>query len=615
MAKLKLKKKPKMNDLSISKRKIKKQKAGTMKKGVSKKPGAGKKQLKTKFKKSPHAQQSKYSNNGLEANNLPLKLHPRDALLNARFRKNSKDIERFKSASNQNISEISDPTQLVNPDTIRQAIIGIRKLSSKPQEEKKKKLLEDSSEDESFVFLQVTLCKIPAPVIGQHVPKLLSIKVRLPHSLTDDGTEVMLITKDLKRGIRADHKNTLHYYTELLQRHGAASLISEVIPLRMLKVEYRDYEAKRHLANRFDVVLCDDTVMRFVPQFLGKNFYRKKIVPVQVNLKTEDLYNELTRALSVSLLTFSSAGNSGIMKVGRLSHTDEEIVENILAVVKKLARSIPGGWKNIMNLNLKLALSLSVPIYVKIGSLNDIGVIPQRPLYMKKPISGVLNNRVVTIYPDSSITVVNMHKKVLDRIPEDEIDEIPKKFKKYVARNCEKKTDKKENEGKKQKESECIVESEDISAVQAENTKVTSKEKKKKLSKKGKKQEKESTVKLVSGNTTEIKKKVKKKKTAKAKQQEEEVMMDLDQDGTTEIEFTKAKKSVKKKMGKKLAEYECSSSDDEDLEAQELAYLKKLSEQRKALDDTEGSVKDIDSDEAAAWNEMSDDDVDESDDE
>lgn len=50
----------------------------------------------------------------------------------------------------------------------------------------------------------------------------------------------------------------------------------QVIPLRQLKVEYKEFEAKRLLANRTDVLLCDDTVVRFIPKFLSKHFYTKK---------------------------------------------------------------------------------------------------------------------------------------------------------------------------------------------------------------------------------------------------------------------------------------------------------------------------------------------------
>lgn len=50
----------------------------------------------------------------------------------------------------------------------------------------------------------------------------------------------------------------------------------QIIPLRQLKVEYKEFEAKRLLANRTDVLLCDDTVVRRIPKFLSKHFYTKK---------------------------------------------------------------------------------------------------------------------------------------------------------------------------------------------------------------------------------------------------------------------------------------------------------------------------------------------------
>ena len=63
----------------------------------------------------------------------------------------------------------------------------------------------------------------------------------------------------------------------------------QVISLRELKVEYKQYEAKIQLSNKFDLFLADDRIIRMVPQFLGKSFYKKKKIPLQINLKAKDL--------------------------------------------------------------------------------------------------------------------------------------------------------------------------------------------------------------------------------------------------------------------------------------------------------------------------------------
>jgi hypothetical protein len=46
-------------------------------------------------------------------------------------------------------------------------------------------------------------------------------------------------------------------------------------------------------ARRFDKVLVDDRIVRLVPQLLGKPFYKKKKLPVPVNLVASKLKEEV----------------------------------------------------------------------------------------------------------------------------------------------------------------------------------------------------------------------------------------------------------------------------------------------------------------------------------
>lgn len=46
------------------------------------------------------------------------------------------------------------------------------------------------------------------------------------------------------------------------------------MPLRQLRVEYKPYEARSKLSKRFDAVLVDRKVAKFVPRYLGKSFYQ-----------------------------------------------------------------------------------------------------------------------------------------------------------------------------------------------------------------------------------------------------------------------------------------------------------------------------------------------------
>ena len=50
----------------------------------------------------------------------------------------------------------------------------------------------------------------------------------------------------------------------------------QIMPLKQIKLEYQPFEAKRNLSNMYDVYLADATVMRLLPEILGKAFYGRK---------------------------------------------------------------------------------------------------------------------------------------------------------------------------------------------------------------------------------------------------------------------------------------------------------------------------------------------------
>ena len=103
-------------------------------------------------------------------------------------------------------------------------------------------------------------------------------------------TDVCLIVKDLKKGLREDHEESVNHFKDLIEEKGVTSeMVNEVISLRQLKVEYKQYEQKLSLVKRYDVFLADTRIMRLLPKFLGKPFYARKKFPVPINLNANDL--------------------------------------------------------------------------------------------------------------------------------------------------------------------------------------------------------------------------------------------------------------------------------------------------------------------------------------
>lgn len=66
----------------------------------------------------------------------------------------------------------------------------------------------------------------------------------------------------------------MEHFKEIFQKAGVSGL--DVISLRELKVEYKQYEAKIRLCHKYDKVLADARIIRLLPKLLGKPFYSRK---------------------------------------------------------------------------------------------------------------------------------------------------------------------------------------------------------------------------------------------------------------------------------------------------------------------------------------------------
>lgn len=78
----------------------------------------------------------------------------------------------------------------------------------------------------------------------------------LPHSPLPSPCDVCLIVKDLEKGIKVDHEPTANHFKEVLSGKGIGpELVSTIMPLRELRVEYNTYEARNALCGKFDVIL------------------------------------------------------------------------------------------------------------------------------------------------------------------------------------------------------------------------------------------------------------------------------------------------------------------------------------------------------------------------
>ncbi|KAK4528662.1 hypothetical protein GAYE_SCF62G6607 [Galdieria yellowstonensis] len=238
--------------------------------------------------------------------------------------------------------EMVEEEELVPRERILEAVQALRALREKQDRKTRHSLL---SESEDFIFFIVTFRQIPERKAWKPCP------ITLPHPIYIAGeSEVCFIVKDPQRQIK-----------DYLAEHHIEG-ISKVIGVTKLRKKYSTFALRRELIQSYDLFLADDRVVPMLARALGKECFRKKKVPIPINMEKKDIGREIQKALQRTYL-FYVDGPCSSARIGKMSFTDEAIVENVLSGVSTLSRSSSGGWDNIQSLLLKTVDSVALPIY------------------------------------------------------------------------------------------------------------------------------------------------------------------------------------------------------------------------------------------------------------
>ncbi|KAM5130404.1 ribosomal L1 domain-containing protein 1 isoform 2-T2 [Callospermophilus lateralis] len=207
------------------------------------------------------------------------------------------------------------------------------------------------------LFLMVVLWKIPE--------KELRIRLSLPHGIRSDLSEVCLFTKDERPSV----EETERFYRKLLNKHGIKT-ISRIIPFKALKTEYKAYEAKLRLLSSFDFFLADDRIRRLLPSHIGKHFYRRKKVPVPVNLLAKNLSKEINSSVGGTVLNISKSGSCSTIRIGHTGMQIQHVIDNITTITETLSEKLP-EWGSVKLLFVKTERSVSLPIFSSFVSCHN----------------------------------------------------------------------------------------------------------------------------------------------------------------------------------------------------------------------------------------------------
>jgi len=263
-----------------------------------------------------------------------------------------------------------DQVSKLDPGLVLEAVEALLKVVVETQKAKSTLIEEDTP-----IQLQYSFKKIPQL-------KNKRLHARIPHTLVTDNTDVCLFVKDVHKGAedqedKRDFTPSVRHFREIVEDAGVKK-VEEIIPVIQLKREYHDFEMQRKLCDSFDLFLCDERISKFMPKLLGKNFYKKRKLPINVKLHlgTKTATTSLKKAFESVHGLISGQGSMTSVTIGHAGMTSQQIAENIVAVVKRMAFVLPGGWPNISSLFLTTTKTTSIPLFVSTASANDVKLPP-----------------------------------------------------------------------------------------------------------------------------------------------------------------------------------------------------------------------------------------------
>lgn len=258
------------------------------------------------------------------------------------------------------------PTR-VSPETISKAVTSLLQWNQTKSTQQKPQLLPQ----EQFFYLVLTLNNIP-----QKSTRTNPYKIPLPHPLIQDS-QICLIIDD-----RPKSKLTKKAAKNKVQADNVS--VAKVLKFTKLRSEYKSYDDKRKLCESFDMFFSDKGVVTYLPKMLGKVFFKKKKLPLPVNLSHNNWKEQIERGRCSGLLRMNT-GTCSVVKVGRVSMKVEEIVENVVEGINGVVGFVPEMWEGVRSLHLRLLDSMALPLYqsvpdvaVKIDGVKEVGEVKKK---------------------------------------------------------------------------------------------------------------------------------------------------------------------------------------------------------------------------------------------
>lgn len=252
--------------------------------------------------------------------------------------------------SNSSPQESLDASAEIKPENIEKALIAVIKFHSENP-----KLKNNLFADQFPIFLQISCFKVP-----RGFSKIY--RIPLKYSLYNDESEICLIVSEIKGIKNSEHDQHKEHYEKLLSNKGVEN-IKQIMTFHEFRTEYETFEQKGRLVDLYDVFLADSKISGKVVKKCGKIFYKKRKVPASVKLQVTKLKEHFDKTLSKTFLHLHLKGNSFSAQIGHSKMKIKELQENILSSLQFLEKDFPGGFSNVMGIQVFAPRSSTIPLY------------------------------------------------------------------------------------------------------------------------------------------------------------------------------------------------------------------------------------------------------------
>ena len=219
----------------------------------------------------------------------------------------------------------------ISDDLIQNAYHVLKSVGEKQKEEKKQQLINDEK------VIELTI-KYDLEGEKKSTPRIVELK----HSLfsAEDGDSAILL-------LSRDDKTTKPY----LEEHPIPGL-SKVTSMDKVRETFATYEQKRNLLRSYSRFLCDQAISPMMGSILGKKCYEWNKLPFPVNIGGEETLEKRIQSALSSTMYLVNCSTTLSIKVGKESFTDEQIIDNVHAVLVSVYQNIP--VKNILSISFSV---------------------------------------------------------------------------------------------------------------------------------------------------------------------------------------------------------------------------------------------------------------------